>query len=56
MARIYQPVHGEWAPADRLLVTSSAFCVALSMIGMRRIVEPAFLLFQSQNTISVELR
>jgi hypothetical protein len=56
MARVYQTLHGELAPADRLFVASCGFCVALLMIDVRRVVDPAFLPLQRQITTSANRR
>jgi hypothetical protein len=55
-ACVYQTMHGELAPADRLFVASYGFCVALLMIDMRRFVDPAFLPLQRQSTASAKPR
>jgi hypothetical protein len=56
MACVYQTMHVELAPADRLFVASYGFCVALLMIDMRRFVDPAFLPLQRHTTTSAERR
>jgi hypothetical protein len=56
MACVYQTMHVELAPADRLFAASYGFCVALLMIDMRRFVDPAFLRLQRHTTTSAERR
>jgi hypothetical protein len=55
MACVYQTMHVELAPPDRLFV-ACGFSVALLMIDMRRFVDRAFLPLQHPSTTSAKRR